>query len=87
MDDVAVIIGRIGAQSPQEKEAWRKVVEGITTIVFCQLKRRIATHASYYGPLSDDDLKARIKDNMPDWMLRVTQEVTKIRESLDYPRV
>lgn len=87
VDEVQEVVERIGAKTKQEKEAWVKVIEGITTIVFCQLRRRIEARPSYYGPLSDDDLKGRIKENLVTSMLKITDAVTKIRESLDYGKV
>ncbi len=86
MDAVNEIITRIGAETPQEKAAWRKIIEGSTEVVFCQLKRRVAQRPSFYRT-NEESLKKRIRENLVTNMLHITDAVGKMREALDYPGV
>ena len=87
MDSVAEVIDRIGVVTPQEKEAWRKIIEGVTTVVLYRIKRRVEANKSRYRNLSDDEIKERIKENVVVWMLDITAAINKVQEFLDFPRV
>lgn len=83
-DPVSEVIARIGAKHPKEKEAWRKVIEGVVTILYFQLQRRVQQRPSYYSGLTEAGIQKRIHDNIVTWMLKITAVINEVRESLDY---
>lgn len=87
MDAVAEVIDRIGVTTPQEKEAWRKIIEGVTTVVLYRIRRRVEANRSRYRELTEEEIKTRIKEHVVTWMLDITAAINKIQEFLDYPRV